>query len=182
MRNWEIKSRSRFCYSCQHPFQEGQIYHCLLDFSEDEPLRRDYCEDCWTKQELTTKPGKAYWKTNFKRLYTPADNETIKQDKAQQLLERYIQSEDIEHIKLCYILALLQERKKSFFLQEETLDQEGRKIIIYEHVLTGKIYTIRDPHLSLSGAEEVQNQLTELLKSEPAAPSPEEEQNEEKEE
>jgi len=33
----------------------------------------------------------------------------------------------------------------------------------------------------LSGAEEVQNQLTELLKSDPAAPPPEQEQNREEE-
>ena len=179
MRNWELRSRGRFCHSCRQPFQEGQFYHCWLDFSGAEPIRQDYCEDCWVKQEPTPGPGRAYWKTTFKRLYTPADNETIKQDKAQQLMDKYIQSEEDEHIKLCYILALLQERKKTLFLQEETRDQEGRKIIIYEHVQSGKIYIIRDPHLSLSGAEEVQNQLTELLKSDPASPPPEEEQNEE---
>ena len=176
MRNWELRSRSRFCCACGQPFQEGQIYHCLLDFSGEEPVRRDSCADCWLKQIFTPGPERAHWKTAFKRLYTPVDNETIKQDKAQQLLERYIQSDETEHINLCYILALLQERKKTLFLQEETHDQEGRKIIIYEHLQTGKIYTIRDPGLSLSRAGEVQQQVTKLLQNAPPPSPPEEEE------
>jgi len=182
VRNWALRSRSRFCYSCRQPFQEGQIYHCRLDLSGDEPLRRDYCEDCWEKQETSPESRGAYWKTAFKRLYNPADNETIKQDKAQQLLEKYIRSEESGHLKLCYILALLQERKKTLLLREEARDREGRDIFIYEHVPTGKIYAIRDPKLSLSGAEEVQRQLTELLKNDQAPPPPEREEEDDEEE
>ena len=173
MRNWEIKSRSRFCSACESPFQTGQVYHCVLDFGAAEPRRNDYCERCFQGESLSAPragPEKAYWRSSFKRLYTPVEEqETIRKDMAQRLLEKYVQSENPEHVNLCYILALLQERNKLLLPRTRTRDRDGAWITVYEYVQTGDTFLIRDPGLSLSEAEAVQAQIKELIDAEKQA-------------
>ncbi|MDP8214841.1 MAG: hypothetical protein RAO92_08530 [Candidatus Euphemobacter frigidus] len=178
MRNWEIRARSRFCSSCDQPFEIGQTYLSILDFRELEPQRKDYCVRCWKERGLAASPfdfaqdlrkegaGKAYWQSHFKRLTTPAEKEVIKKDVIERLLDRYIRSEEESHINLCYILALLEERKKVLIPRETMIDEEGRKIIVYEHAATGATYLIRDPQLSLTEVETVQKQVKELIEQE----------------
>jgi hypothetical protein len=166
MRNWEIKSRSRFCSLCQSPFEVGQVYHCLLDFSQEEPERKDFCERCWREKALSRgKKGgeKAYWKANFKRLYRPVEDEQIKKSTVQRLMDKYLASGLPEHINLCFILALFQERKKAFIPRQFTRDEAGNKVVVYEHRLSGATYVIRDPGLTLDEAETVQKQVRELM-------------------
>ena len=166
MRNWEIKSRGRFCSSCQAPFEPGQAYHCLLDLSGEEPERSDYCIRCWNEKALFQEkenPLRAYWRGIFRALYSPVDREVIKRDVVRELLDKHIDSSDPVHINLCYILALLEERKKVFVEREIVLGEEGERIVVYEHSESGDTYLIRDPGLSLAEVEEVQAQVQELL-------------------
>ncbi len=169
IKNWELKSRSRFCFACERPFNVGQVYHCLLDFSREEPERKDYCERCWKEKEFNQRrrvDTEAYWRAIFKRLYTPVEDEAIKKDVIQSLLDKYINSEEPSHINLCYILGLLEERKKVFFPRKHTIDQEGNKIVIYENVQTGDTCIIRDPGLTLAEAEKVQAEVQALIENE----------------
>lgn len=169
MRNWEIRARSRFCSSCDQAFEIGQTYLSILDFHGLEPERKDYCVRCWKERGLAAEkegPEKAYWQSHFKRLTTPAEKEVIKKDVIERLLDRYIRSEEESHINLCYILALLEERKKVLIPRETMIDEDGRKIIVYEHAATGATYLIRDPHLSLTEVETVQTQVKELIEQE----------------
>lgn len=82
------------------------------------------------------------------------------------LLKRYLDSAEESHVNLCYILALLEERKKVFIRREKIKDEKGRMVIVYEHAATGETYLIRDPHLSLVAAEAVQAQVKELIEAE----------------
>ena len=166
MRNWEIGARSRFCAACETPFEEGQVYHCLLDLSGDVPERSDYCARCWKEKEPSSGPddsARAYWRGEFRRLYTPVDREIIKRDVVRELLDKYLESEDPAHINLCYILALLEERKKVLVPCREIRGDEGEKIVVYEHAESGQTYLIKDPGLSLHEVEEVQAQVQELI-------------------
>lgn len=182
MRNWEIKSRSRSCAACAAPFQTGQMYHCLLHFGGEEPSRADYCERCFREKSLEASrsgPEKAYWRSSFKRLYTPVEErEAIRKDLAQRLLEKHVGSERPEHVNLCYILALLQERSRILIPRTRSRDEGGSWITVYEHARTGDTFLIRDPGLSLSEAEAVEQQIKCLIEAEKAAdaaaPSPEE--------
>ena len=65
-------------------------------------------------------------------------------------------------------------RKKALIPRETMIDEEGRKIIVYEHVDTGATYLIRDPRLSLSEVETVQKQVKELIDQEKETASPSE--------
>lgn len=172
MRNWEIKSRGRFCSSCQAPFELGQVYHCLLDLSGDEPERRDFCVRCWNEHypSLKKEAGEsAYWRGVFRMLYSPVDREVIKRDLVRDLLDRYVGSTEPAHINLCYILALLEERKKIFIERETVRGEDGERMVVYEHAESGDTYLIRDPGLSLKEVEEVQAEVSELLSREKSA-------------
>jgi len=173
LRNWEIKSRSRACAACAAPFQTGQMYHCLLSFAGAEPARADYCERCFQEKiqaAARSGPEKAYWRSAFKRLYTPVEErEAIRKDMAQRLLEKYVSSEQPEHVNLCYILALLQERSRILIPRTRTRDEGGVWITVYEHVQSGDTFLIRDPGLSLSEAEAVEGQIKALIEAEKAA-------------
>ncbi len=165
MRNWEIKSRSRFCSACERPFEIEQIYHTVLHISGEEPERKDYCVRCWKERKPPAEktPESAYWQGRFKRLAAPSGKEEIKKDVIERLLDRYIGSEEAPHINLCYILALLEERKKVLSPRETIKDKEGRELIVYEHNESGDTYLVRDPHLSLVEVEAVQKQVKELI-------------------
>ena len=173
MRNWEIKSRSRSCAACAAPFQTGQMYHCLLRFGGDEPSRADYCERCFREKSLEAArsgPEQAYWRSSFKRLYVPVEErEAIRKDLAQRLLEKHVGSERPEHVNLCYILALLQERSRILIPRTRTRDEGGSWVTVYEHARTGDTFLIRDPGLSLSEAEAVEQQIKGLIEAEKAA-------------
>jgi hypothetical protein len=146
------------------------MYHCLLAFADAEPTRHDYCERCFQEKSLhapRSGPERAYWRSSFKRLYTPVEErEAIRKDMAQRLLEKYVASEQPEHINLCYILALLQERSRILIPRTRTRDEGGGWVTVYEHVQSGDTFLIRDPGLSLSEAEAVEQQIKGLIEAE----------------
>jgi len=188
MKNWEIRSRSRFCSSCETPFDLGEIYHTLLDLKNAEPERMDYCIRCWKERNPGTESrggeGEAYWQGHFRRLAPPVEKkEAIQKDVIERLLDRYVKSEEKAHINLCYILALLEERKKILVPQDTIIDKEGNKIIVNEQRKTGETYLIRGPHLTLMEVEAVQEQVKELIDREKeCAQSPDSEEGEGEEE
>ncbi len=185
MRNWEIGARSRFCADCETPFEEGQVYHCLLDLSDDIPERKDYCVRCWKEMNparTRDNPTLAYWRGEFRRLYTPVDREIIKRDVVRKLLDKYIKSAEPAHVNLCYILALLEERKKVLLPCREIRGDEGEKIVVYEHAESGDTYLIKDPGLTLHEVEEVQAQVQELIDQEKKGTASQQENEESEEE
>ncbi len=169
MRNWEIKARSRVCAVCGQPFETGQTLHTLLTLSGEECERKDHCSRCWKEagpEKARSGEGTAYWQGSFKRLTPPPEEEAIKRDVIERLLKRYLDSEEASHLNLCYILALLEERKKVFRLREKIRDDQGRTVIVYEHTATGETFLIRDPRLTLSQVEAVQAQVSGLIEAE----------------
>lgn len=169
MRNWEIKARSRSCAVCEQPFETGQILHTVLTVTGEECERKDHCSRCWKQAGPEAGPapeGTAYWQSRFRRLTPPPAEDAIKKDVIERLLKRYLDSEEEAHLNLCYILALLEERKKVLIPREKIRDEQGRTVIVYEHNATGETFLIRDPRLSLTEVEAVQAQVKELIEAE----------------
>lgn len=177
MQNWEIKSRSRACCSCQAPFETGQVYHCFLDLTVPEPVRSDHCQRCWGEKGLEAgrgREGTAYWKASFRRVSRRREEtERIEKDLVQRLLDKHIRSVQERHINLCYILGLLQERKKILIVRQRGRDEEGNLYTVYEHRERGDTFVIRDPGLSLAEAESVEAEIKQLLAEEKTQPAPE---------
>jgi len=61
-----------------------------------------------------------------------------------------------------YVLAAMLERKR-LFRQVEKLDQDGRTVLVYEHLKTGETFLITDPGLKLAELDAVQKEVMLLL-------------------
>ena len=68
--------------------------------------------------------------------------------------------QDVKHQNVCYILALMLERKKVL----RPLPSPEKTTLLYEHVMTGETFIITDPQLSLENLIEVQQEVSELLR------------------
>ncbi len=59
-----------------------------------------------------------------------------------------MEANDPRHGPVCYILAVMLERKRILKVKEQIQGQGGR-VFIYEHAGTGDVFTIADPNLQL---------------------------------
>lgn len=82
------------------------------------------------------------------------------------LIKKYLPSENPAHINLCYILAVMLERKKIFIHKDSTSKADGKKILVYENNKTEETFLIVDPQLKLAEIHGVQIQVKALLDEE----------------
>jgi len=97
------------------------------------------------------------------------ESEPIERDIVQRLLDRFIDSEEPAHVRVCFILALLQERKKILLVRGRGRDPDSGPYTIYEHRERGDTLIIRDPELTLSEAEAVEAEIKALMEQEKTA-------------
>lgn len=162
---WDhIQPRSEVCNGCQKVFADKEDYHTLLSLTPEGYRRQDLCADCWSKgADRSTLVS--YWQGTF-QMPEPPKPETLKKEDAESLLRKYIDSKDPGHANVRYILALMLERKRTF-KQRDITEQDGQKILVYEHMRTGETFLVPDPRLRLSQLESVQTEVAALL-----APAP----------
>lgn len=170
---WEIRSRNKTCQECEKIFLESDTYHCLLEEVEDEFVRRDYCLECWEKSgsgKLGHEALISYWRGEIKPEPIREKPDIIHRNTAEGLLRKYLHSQAENEKNLCYILALMLERKR-ILVHKETLhkDNSEKQLLIYEHVRSQEAFVIEDPQLSLERIERVQTQVKELLDAETSA-------------
>ncbi len=176
MNEWNIQSRAHVCQSCTQPFADKQTYHTLL-FSEKSELRRlDVCDTCWQSQFSEGGTDKkdviSRWQGNYE---TPPATppEAIEKENAETLLRKLIELGDPKHGAVCYILAVMLERKRLLKVKEQ-FKRDGQRVFIYEQPKTGDIFTITDPDLQLNQLEQVQHDVAQLLEhglTPPATPA-----------
>ncbi len=98
------------------------------------------------------------WRSKYE-LPPPPPPETLKKDDAEGMLRHFLVSNDPQHLKASYILALMLERKKIL----KPLESPDSSSLLYEHSKTGETFIITDPHLSLENLSSVQQEVVELL-------------------
>ncbi|MDB4629759.1 hypothetical protein OAG15_01855, partial [bacterium] len=88
--------------------------------------------------------------------------EDVVDDDPETLLKRLVDEEEEHTENARYILAVMLERKK---LLRETDTQEIPSGIlrIYEHRKSGDVYIIKDPQISLTDVDRVQEEVRQLL-------------------
>lgn len=164
MIEWNIQSRAHACEACGKPFGDRQAYFTLL-FDERAGLRRqDICAGCWSKDgsAVTNHEGLISRWQGVYEAPPPRPVDPIQKDTAETLLRKLTDRNDPRHAPSAYILAVMLERKRLLKVKEQ-LDQEGRRVFIYEHPRTGDIFTIADPGLRLDQLEQVQHDVAQLL-------------------
>ncbi len=158
--DWNIKSRSDTCQVTGLPFEEGDFFYTLLFWDEEEPQRLDISEPAWEerKQDASAPVPFSYWRSKYEAPPPPAP-EPLPKDDAEGMLRYFLKQQDSKHQNVCYILALMLERKKLL----RPLPSPEKTTLLYEHVGTGETFILTDPQLSLENLIAVQQEVSELL-------------------
>jgi len=165
MNEWNIQSRAHACQACGKAFADKQSYHTLLFEEKQQFLRQDVCEPCWKLQFAEGSNDRKGFVSQWHGVYhapPPAPPEAIQKESAESLLRKLIEANDPTHGPVCYILAVMLERKRLLKIKEQT-QHDGHRVFVYEHPKSGDIFTITDPNLQLNQLEEVQRATADLL-------------------
>ncbi|MGA2748061.1 MAG: hypothetical protein ABSG59_04725 [Verrucomicrobiota bacterium] len=165
MNEWNIQSRAHACQSCQRPFADKEPYHTLL-FEEKQLYHRlDICPACWQSQHREGASDRKGFISQWQGVYqappaSPVD--PIQKESAESLLRKLLEANDLRYGPVCYILAVMLERKRVLKVREQIRRDDGR-VFIYEHAKLGDLFTITDPDLHLNQLEQVQHDTAYLL-------------------
>lgn len=154
--SWDLKACSGRCIRCNRPFTDGDFYWCRLSIDGDGPRREDFCVGCWDSQK-----GFSSWKGRYKLVPEKKEEEPLKEPISKQLLKKYLDSTERLHQCLCYVLAILLERNKTFLPRPST---KGH--LVYEDRDTGETYILTDPGLTVTELDKIEVELQELLRQE----------------
>ena len=165
MNEWNIQSRARACQACAKPFADKQPFHTLLFEEKQQYHRLDICAACWDSQYREGAGERKGFISQWHGLFQappPAPEDPIQKASAESLLRELLQTNDPKYGPVCYILAVMLERKRLLKVKEQLRRPEGR-VFVYEHPPSGDIFTIADPNLRLDQLEEVQRNTANLL-------------------
>ena len=142
------------------PFGEGDFFYTLLFWNEEESQRLDLSEAAWEerKQDAAAPIPFSYWRSKYEVPPPPAP-EPLPKDDAEGMLRYFLNQQDLKHQNVCYILALMLERKKLL----RPLPSPEKRTLLYEHVGTGETFILTDPELSLENLVQVQQEVSALL-------------------
>jgi hypothetical protein len=178
MNEWNIQSRSRVCQGCEQPFADKQPYHTVLFEDKQQYHRLDVCPACWDSQYRQGASERKGFISQWQGLYhlpPAAPVDPIQKESAESLLRKLIETNDPQHGPVCYILAVMLERKRILKVKEQ-IQKDGGRVFIYEHPKSGDVFTIADPNLQLDQLEQVQRDTAHLLahglNPPPAEPQP----------
>ncbi len=177
--DWDIKSRSSACHSCEELFLDQQECVSRLTFTEEGYMRNDYCSKCWEGQDHE-QMFTSFWQGIFKA--PPAKpEEAVKKETAETLLRSLMEKKDPANGNAIYILAVMLERKRLLAERSIRKNKDGTLIRVYEHKKTGETFLIPDPQLKLDQLEDVQEEVVIMLGGKPPEepqPEGEDEENE----
>jgi hypothetical protein len=159
---WEIQARSHQCSRCGTPFADRGRYRTVLTVAGDGYKRRDLCPNCWQQYPAAADRSVVSQWQGIYRAPAPPASEPIAKNTAEAKLRELMASADPAHAAVRYILAVMLERKK-ILRHRDTLKQDGRQWLVYEHAESGEMFTVADAQLRLDQLEQVQAELAGLL-------------------
>ncbi len=169
MIEWEIQRRSDGCVHCERIFKDQDIVYAFLHFENPGIVRKDYCEGCWSslQVDLINKSWISYWKSIYQSIIRQEEKKMFEKDKIELLLRQWILVEDSKYKKLCYLLAVMLERKRILVEKKDHQSAELKeRFIVYEKTKTGESFVLERPALSLSEIEVLQEELKDILNKE----------------
>lgn len=172
MNEWNIQSRSHVCQACERPFADKEPCQTLLLEEHHQLIRMDVCKKCWETQYSEGAGDRKGFISQWHGVYhapPPAPPEAIQRETAEDLLRKLIAAGQPKDGAVCYILAVMLERKRILKVKEQ-FQRDGARVFVYEQPRTGDIFTITDPNLQLNQLEEVQRSISQLLNPPPAVP------------
>jgi hypothetical protein len=172
MNEWNIQSRSHVCQSCGKPFADEESCQTLLLQDRHQYVRMDVCAQCWETQygegAADRKGFISQWQSTYHKP-PAAPPEPIQRETAEDLLRKLIAGNQPQDGPVCFILAVMLERRRILKVKEQ-FQRDGARVFIYEQPKTGDVFTITDPNLRFDQLEEVQRDISRLLN--PPSPAP----------
>lgn len=162
--DWTIQARASRCAVTEEAFQDRQTFLTLLYRDRHGGLvRRDVGEKGWKQLQTDpkNKPPFSFWRSRFTAPPPPAP-EAIPRTDAEALLRRFLAAGLPVERRAVYILALMLERKR-VLRPTGTAEEDGRRLLLYEHAKTGETFVVIDPMLRLDQVAEVQREVAGLL-------------------
>ncbi len=167
MIEWNIQSRAHACQACHRHFADKESFHTLLYEQKHSYERLDVCEACWKGQFSeggTDRKGFiSHWVSSY-AVPPAASPEPIERETAESLLRKLVEQNPPAHAGARFILAVMLERKRLLKVKAQ-INEDGRRIFIYEHGKSGDLFHIADPNLQLDQLEEVQRDVACLLEN-----------------
>ena len=157
---WSIQHRSETCAATGRPFEEGENFYTLLFRDGDGFRRQDLSEEAWGKRNENLQPF-SFWRSRYEPP-SPPPPEPLPKENAEELFRRLVRAGDSANANACYVLAAMLERKR-LLKQIQTEDRDRGRVLIYEHVKTGDVFVVPDPHLLLDELEDVQREVAGLM-------------------
>ena len=164
--DWHFRSRSNQCKDCEIAFADEQPYHTILFRGIESLERQDMCPTCWGKAYKANPKDTQGYISHWQGIYEvppPPPPEAIQKDNAETLLKKLIEQNNPDHTEACFILAVMLERKKVIKNKDQIRQEDGKRMLIYEHTKNGDVFTILDPALKLTELTDVQTKVAELL-------------------
>jgi len=158
---WSIQSRGHQCAATGVPFQDGETFYTLLFQERGGYRREDLSEAAFRARNDNIQPF-SLWRSKFETP-PPAPPEPLAKQTAEDLLRGYMSEASLEKINVCYLLAVMLERKKQLKEIESKRTPDGQFTRIYEHTKTGEVFVIPDPQLRMDQIAKVQQEVASLL-------------------
>jgi hypothetical protein len=159
-KEWAIKHRADSCAVTHRPFVPGEYFYTLLYHDADGYRREDLSDEAWKNRNENIQPF-SFWKSRYEPV-PPKPAEPMAKETAEQLFRRLITSKN-PPANACYVLAVMLERKRILKQVKIESRDDGRRVLIYEHGMTGDVFIVPDPQLRLDEVENVQNEVAQLL-------------------
>lgn len=167
--DWNIRERAAFCTATGKPFKEGDVFYTMLFEEKGELVRKDLSEEAWTLRNDNIHPL-SFWRSIFKEI-PQEEKEALRREDAESELRKLLDQNKPENEKLCYLLALLLERKRIFRAREHaTLNDQP--VIIYEHSETQETFVVPEKNFRLSEVEALQSELKASSRIFTSTPNP----------
>jgi len=149
--------RADCCTVTGKPFQEDEIFHTMLTQAKTgELIRHDLCERAWVERNDNIRPL-SFWQSKFKPL-PPPEQEAVGKNDAESELRRLLDEGAHLSPKVCYLLALLLERKRVLRVKDR-IKIDGNSTIVYEHADTQETFIVPEVELGLADIESLQAEL-----------------------
>jgi hypothetical protein len=161
MTEWNIQSRSDVCQVTGRPFAEKESFYTLLfeNPGEDGYHRQDLSHEAWEQRDPAVSPHPiSFWKSEFEPT-PPGAVDVVDKNDAESELRRLIAEKDPAQAKLCYLLALLLERKRILKAREKITTPGGR-LIAYEHATTQESFIVPEVEFKLSELDALREEVT----------------------
>jgi hypothetical protein len=156
--DYEVQSFTRHCRATGREFSPGEMYYSVLVAEGAELKRYDYAADAWQgppAESIGFWKSQAPDKIGHRKHWAP--NDVIL-----QIFDELARQPDKQDMR--YVLTLLLIRRRVFRLEEQKLDPKGNELLTVYCPRRDATYTIPAVVPDQSGIDEIQRQLSALLK------------------